>query len=162
MAIVAGIYTVTVTDNNNCVTSLTVNLIDPSVLSATESHININCYGAATGSIDVSINNAIGPVNYLWNDGDTNEDRTGLIAGTYSVAITDSCGQIQILSIDITENPEIVVTAISTDLQCYNDNNGEIDLSVAGGLSPYSYSWSNGSSTEDLGGLPAGTFTVTI
>ncbi|KPM46546.1 SprB repeat-containing protein, partial [Jiulongibacter sediminis] len=45
---------------------------------------------------------------------------------------------------------------------CYKSNDGAIDLEVSGGSGHYNYSWSNSATTEDLSGLAAGTYSVTV
>ena len=51
--------------------------------------LNITCYGSANGSIDVTVSGAQGLVSYLWNDGATTQDRSGLAPGKYWVTATD-------------------------------------------------------------------------
>ncbi|MBK9321067.1 MAG: T9SS type A sorting domain-containing protein [Bacteroidetes bacterium] len=56
----------------------------------------------------------------------------------------------------------VVVNGVVTDETCTNLNNGAIDITASGGISPYTYAWSNGSFSEDQTGLDAGTYTVTV
>ncbi|UCG28279.1 MAG: hypothetical protein JSV24_02660, partial [Bacteroidales bacterium] len=59
-----------------------------------------------------------------------------------------------------TDSLEIVLTG--TNISSIGGTDGSIDLTVSGGTSPYSYSWSNGATTEDVSGLTAGVFSVTV
>src|SRR5690606_39249432 len=47
-------------------------------------------------------------------------------------------------------------------ISCNGGNNGRIQLTVNGGVAPYTYAWSNGSSLEDQLNLPAGIYTVVV
>ncbi|MBL0052100.1 MAG: hypothetical protein IPP29_11620 [Bacteroidetes bacterium] len=53
---------------------------------------DVTTNGGSDGSIDVTATGGTTPYTYLWNDGDTNEDRTNLTAGTYTVTVTDANG----------------------------------------------------------------------
>ncbi|MEZ4919982.1 MAG: HYR domain-containing protein [Saprospiraceae bacterium] len=65
-------------------------------------------------------------------------------------------------SVTVRINPQINLSANTTSVPCAASETGAIDLMVSGGTSPYTYTWSNGSSTQDLSGLAAGTYTVTV
>lgn len=57
-------------------------------------------------------------------------------------------------------NLTLSVTGTKTD--CLTNNTGKINLTAVGGTPPYSYLWNNGATTQDLLGLAAGTYNVTV
>lgn len=129
-------------------------------LSATT--VNATCYGSNNGSIDVTITGAQGQVAYLWNDGATTEDRTGLGAGTYTVTATDAANCSSTLSETVTQLPWLSITGIVTNVTVTSGSDGSIDVTVPGGIPEYQYLWSDGTTTGDRNGLTAGTYAVTV
>ncbi len=99
---------------------------------------------------------------YLWSNGQTDKTATGLCAGTYSVTVTDGIGNTATSSVTITEPPLLEASIIGTDVQYYGGSDGSADLTVTGGTPPYIYLWSNGLTVEDISGLSAGTYCVTV
>ncbi len=158
----AGVYSVTVTDANGCTTATTQTITQPATLAASATSTNVNCNGGSNGSIDVTISGGTTPYSYLWNGGFTTQDRTGLTAGTYTVTVTDAKGCITSITKTITQPATLTATASSTNALCFGCANGTGSLSVAGGTTPYSYNWSNGATTQNVTGLVAGTYSVTI
>ena len=159
----AGTYCLTATDMNGCMATICVEILQPDVLDATETHVNVMCNGYQTGSIDVSVTGGTTMYSYLWSNGATSQDLTGLAAGTYSLTVTDAHGCMDNLSVTITQPPLLVSTINgSTNVSCYGGNNGSIDLGVVGGTMPYSYMWSNGAITQDIFGLSVGMYCVTV
>ncbi|MCK9640324.1 MAG: HYR domain-containing protein [Prolixibacteraceae bacterium] len=65
-------------------------------------------------------------------------------------------------TVTITVNPKPVLSAVVTNVMCLGGNNGALNLSVTSGQTPYTYSWSNGATTQDVNNLPTGTYTVTV
>jgi gliding motility-associated-like protein len=164
----AGIYTVTVTDQNNCTTAASVTITEPaSGMSASTTQVNVLCNGNTTGSIDLTVIGGTGPYTYLWNTSpvQTTEDINGLGAGTYTVTVTDQNNCTTTASVTITE-PSQALSASTTQVNvlCNGNTTGSIDLTVIGGTGPYTYLWNTSpvQTTEDINGLGAGTYTVTV
>ncbi|MFN5841701.1 MAG: SprB repeat-containing protein, partial [Bacteroidota bacterium] len=158
----AGSYTVTVTDANQCTATESVVINDASGPTLTEGTSPVNCNGGADGSADLTVNGGVSPYSYIWSNGTTTEDLTGLAAGSYTVTVTDANQCTATISVLVTE-PLAGLTSLTVpaNTTCGLDN-GVIDLTVNGGVTPYSYIWSNGTTTEDLTGLAAGSYTVTV
>jgi gliding motility-associated-like protein len=160
--VIAGTYTVTVTDNGGCTISETITLSDPAPLNGNAIVNDISCSGVNDGSIFLGVTGGTAPYTYLWNTGATTNNIAGLPDGPYSVTITDANG------CAITENYTIIdpaplnVTSTQVDLVCRGEADGSIDITPAGGTAPYTYLWSNGATSEDVGGLTAGNYSVTV
>jgi len=87
----AGTYTVTITDANNCQTTKSFTITQPTALSVTTSQTNVSCNGSATGSASVVVSGGTGAYTYSWSpSGGTAATATGLVAGIYTVTITDA------------------------------------------------------------------------
>ncbi len=162
----AGTYTVLVTDANGCTNnSFTTTLTQPAAaLAVTGIVTNVNCFGANTGSINITPTGGTAPYIYLWSNGATTQDLTALAPGTYGVTITDANGCTNnSYSATITQPPApIALTSTATNVSCFGGNNGAVDLTVNGGTPGYTYNWSTGAGTQDIGGLLAGVYTVTV
>ncbi len=121
---------------------------------------NIVCNGPNSGSIDLSVSGGTPGYTYAWTGGATTQDRTGLATGTYTVTVTDGASCSQTTSATIVSSP-IVQSAITFPAAC-GSADGAIDLSVSGGNSGYTYSWTGGATTQDISGLAVGSYTVTV
>lgn len=123
--------------------------------------------GTVTGTTDCSCN-ATGVVppttnthTYIWSNGATTQDISGLSAGTYSVTVTSSSGATATKTTTVSE-PDAINASISLTNATAGQSDGSLDLTVSGGTSPYSFTWSNGDNTEDADSLSPGTYTVTV
>jgi len=160
----SGTYEVLVTDNNGCTTSESVTITQPdAALAITGDVTDVGCFGESTGSIDITVIGGTSPYTYLWNTGATSEDISGLSASTYEVLVTDANDCKTTESFDINQpNAVLAVTGDVTDVSCFGESTGSIDITVTGGTSSYTYVWNTGATSEDLSGLSAGTYTVTV
>ncbi|MBI4947531.1 MAG: gliding motility-associated C-terminal domain-containing protein [Bacteroidetes bacterium] len=157
-----GTYFVTVTDVNNCQTTSSVTLTQPTVLDLSASTTNVSCHGLSDGAINLSPIGGTSPYVFLWSNSQTTEDITGLNENSYSVTVTDANGCSQSASVNINEQSPIQLLFSSTNPNCYGDNNGSINLSASGGVAPYTYLWSNGATTQNISDLNAGIYIVNV
>lgn len=130
--------------------------------SAAANATNISCFGANDGSIDLVPTGGMPPYTFNWNTGAITEDLGNLAPGTYSVTVTDFLKDTATASATITQPALLTASTVKTDNLCQGESKGSIDLTVQGGTTPYSFLWSNDSTTEDISGLAAGNYAVTV
>jgi gliding motility-associated-like protein len=161
--IAAGTYTVTVTDFNGCVATNSVTITQPTAIALTAGSTNSTC-GNANGSASVNATGGTGAYTYFWSpSSQTNSTMTGVLAGTYTVLVTDanSCSDTSVVTINNTSGPVVTVTSI-TNVTCNGASDGTATTSVTGGTGTISYSWAPLGGTAAVGtGLAPGTYTVT-
>lgn len=159
----AGTYTVVVTDANGCRKTMTFTITEPTPIAIAAAKINVSCYGGNDGGIDVTVTGGTAPYTYYWsNGGGTNEDRTSLSAGNYTLTVTDANGCTKTTTFSISQPTQLNANTVVTNVPCYGSVNGAVTLNVTGGSAPYTYSWSNGASTRNITGLLPGSYTVSI
>jgi gliding motility-associated-like protein len=158
----AGNYTVTVTDANGCAVTLTQIITDPAGIGLTASVVNSTNCVTPNGSITLTVNGGTAPYSYLWSNGATTQNLSGLAAGTYSITVTDANGCTATLTRIITDPAGILLSASASNSTSCTTPNGSITVSVAGGTAPFTYVWSNGAITKDLSDLSAGNYSVTV
>ncbi len=163
----AGNYSVTVTDSKGCTaTSNNINVPQSAVIVAAPTVTNVPCFGQSTGAITLAVSGGAAPYTYQWNDGASTKDRTNILAGTYSVTITDANSCTQTVNNILVTQPSAALTATlsKTDPSC-GATNGTVTASVSGGTAPYTYDWNgapNGDGTATITGLAGGNYQVTI
>jgi len=163
----AQTYSATVTDNNGCSSIITATITEPTLLQAfIPAKNNIICYAGNTGWATAAGLGGIAPYTYAWSGipSQTTQTATNLIAGTYSVSITDKNGCTALNSTNITQAPAITatVTVLNNPL-CNGDATGVLSLTLSNGNSPYTYKWSPGAhSTANITGLTANAYSVSV
>ena len=160
----SGVYTVTVTDSINCPSvssSITIN--QPSVITATANVDSVSCFGGNDGLISLSISGGNGSYTFLWSDGQTTQNATGLVVGQYTVEVIDSTNCQYFFTYDVHEpSTSLSATANVISPSCFGNSDGSINLTTIGGTSPYNYSWPNGQNSQALTNIPIGTYLCTI
>ncbi len=160
-----GDYIVTVTDYYNCqsIDTVTVNEFICPELTVNATQTNVDCNGACNGEIEItSVANAVEPLYYEWSNGETTALINNLCPGTYTVTITDDKNCEVIQDYTITQPEELLANASATDETANDANDGTAKANPTGGISPYSYAWSNGETTQTISGLAPGSYTVTV
>ncbi|MEZ4934251.1 MAG: HYR domain-containing protein [Saprospiraceae bacterium] len=153
-----GVYKVTVTDDNNCMSVETVNVNEfPCTLTSSISATHVNCFGDSTGTATVVLENATLPFSFIWSNGDTTATISNLPAGTYSVIANDSTLCKNELTVVVNEPTPIQITELfHENVDCQGEENGFVIVGVNGGVQPYSFLWSNGDVTPVSNGLGTG------
>ncbi|MBI4946823.1 MAG: T9SS type A sorting domain-containing protein, partial [Bacteroidetes bacterium] len=156
-------YTVAITDNNGCNTSNTVSVSATLPIPITVTTTPTTCGSLnGTATANISGGGAVPPFNVLWNTGDTSMSISGRAAGIYRVNVKDGNGCFSFADALITNsNGPVVATNLVTDVSCFGLSNGAIDINITGS-SPFTFSWSNGSTTEDISGLAYGPYEVVV
>jgi gliding motility-associated-like protein len=160
----SGSYAVTVRDNANCTSSRLFTVNEPAKISASISNTNISCFNGSSGVANLQVSGGTSPYTYMWSNNSTTEDLNNVVAGNYSVVITDA-NNCKLNASTIIQQPasEIIVTISKNDLSTMSNNNGNANASVSGGTSPYTFSWSNGlGSNAAVSNLSPGTYNVTV
>ena len=123
---------------------------------------NVTCAGGNNGAATVGGTGGNG-ITYSWApSGGTAASATGLTAGTYSVTVSNICGNSAVVTVTITQPTTLSVTATQTDVACNGNTSGSATASVTGGTPTYTYLWSSGGTAATENNLGAGSYTVTI
>ncbi len=165
--LIAGNYTVTITDVNGCIATDNVTIGQPTAaLAGSVTTIqNANCNGATDGAAFIAPTGGTAPYTYSWDNGSSNDTITNLTAGQYCVTVTDGNSCVLTDCVTITEPSTVTATiASSTDPSCFGDSTGTATVAGSGGNVPtaYTYLWSNNQTTATATGLAVGTHTVTV
>ncbi|MBL4652682.1 MAG: T9SS type A sorting domain-containing protein, partial [Flavobacteriales bacterium] len=158
-----------ITDANGCRDTegeFVNNIGAPSITSVTSS--NVTCAGGNDGAASITVTGGTSPYTIQWqefNSGDTytGTSVTGLPEGSYIITVTDSqTPNCQIGGYIEIEQPDSIYTqGFVTDASCNGYSDGDVDVNTWGGTSPYSFAWSDGSTTEDVSGILAGFYILT-
>ncbi len=132
-------------------------------LNATASLTHSSC--GDNGKIVLAITGGFGVITYEWSNGATTKDISNLPGGSYSVRVKDQYGYFEDYGPFVVQGPSkrVAVTAANlTNINCYGESTGSIEIQVDYGTSPYKFNWSNGKKTQDITDLPYGNYGVTV
>jgi gliding motility-associated-like protein len=171
----AGVYHVTVTDNNNgCTTTTTITITQPTQLVLNTASVPAAC-NQTNGSATVTPNGGIGPYDFVWTDANNNVLQTAnnvagantlnnLAAGTYNILVTDANNCLSNISVIVTGVPGSLADVMtSTAETCFGVCDGTATCTLNGGQAPYAYQWSANAAnqiTPTATNLCVGTYTV--
>jgi gliding motility-associated-like protein len=158
----AGIYDVTITDDNGCEVTAKDTLTEPNPLfTVVNKNNDVLCFDESNGQATVSIFGGTTPYSTMWDDGYSGRVNSGLDSGMQVVTITDANGCIKKDSILISE-PELLVLNESDDQLINCDSTTRIGVQVQGGTSPFNINWSNGDSGDSTTVNNSGLYIVAV
>jgi hypothetical protein len=161
-SLLAGNYTVKVTDNKGCMATIAAEVKDinaPEILFTDVQHVS--CFGLEDGSVNASVNSGTAPFTFTWNTSATTSGITGVAEGEYILTVTDINQCEDTDTIQITQ-PEKLGAFLSVEHTQCGLSEGVISANVVGGTQPYAFDWSNGSDMAIAFDLPSGTYNVSI
>ncbi|MCU0346549.1 MAG: SprB repeat-containing protein, partial [Saprospiraceae bacterium] len=162
-SLVPGLYTVTVTANNGCTATASTTVgTTPGNFGANISVSQPTCFGSSTGFATAMPVGGMAPYTYAWSNGGNTATLQNLVAGTYTVTITDKFGCTATKSTTLVYQSNISLSLTPTHPVCGNNANGSITSSVSGGVAPYTYLWSTGSTAANVQNLAAGSYSLTV
>ncbi|MDX2003571.1 MAG: N-acetylmuramoyl-L-alanine amidase [Chitinophagales bacterium] len=161
-SLAAGIYSVSISDTNNCQLTLSDTLSSPSLLSVQLSKTSPACFGDSNGQMVAMAMGGVSPYSYHWSSNDTGSTLANLAAGTYAITVIDANG-CEGFALDTLTAPDILlVSLLSTAPSCSGQPDGAIAASVSGGTMPYQFAWSNNDTTNAIDSLTGGIYQLTI
>jgi gliding motility-associated-like protein len=158
--LVKGWYKFTIQDNNSCLKIDSIYVDATPQVSLSIQKTNTNC-GLANGAITVHVVSGKSPYTYVWSGGATTATRTGLVAGFYTVTVTDSNNCTAASGITLTNNSLPISSNILVHPTC-GLNNGRITATVSGGRPKIKYLWSTGDSLSAIRNVAPGIYTLTV
>lgn len=159
--LVAGTYTVTITDATSCVATASVTVTEPTAIVPSIAPTAVSCFNGTNGALVASATGGTGAHSYLWSTSVAVATANNLSAGNYCVTITDANNCTASACQTLTNPAQLQATANSTNVTCHGANSGQAVVSANGGTGNLSYSWSNNASSATANNLSAGSYSVT-
>ncbi len=155
----AGTYSLTVQDVNGCEAYESTNITEPTAITIESATVtDANCYGSTDASISQIISGGAGNYSFIWSNESTSQDLNNIGAGIYQVTIIDENNCTKDTSYTISQPSEIVIT----DSIYIQNEKGYIDIYVNGGTPDYTYNWSNGETSQNIGNLLDGIYVLEV
>ena len=158
-------YTAVVKDQNGCEQAISDTCacgIFQCTLSANANATAATCFSNNDGKATAIASNANGGATYKWSNGGTSAVLTGLAPGSYSVTITDATGCVSSSSVIVQQPTELLAQSTGTAETYFQANDGKVFAYPTGGTQPYTYLWSNGSTSQNITGLAPAIYKVTV
>src|SRR5690606_27331020 len=157
-ALASGVYEVTVTSAAGCSITAQAEVVAAALMllelyASDYGDVNIPCHGDSTGTIELIVAGGHQPLNIAWTGPggfiSTSTELNGLVAGTYSLSVTDAIGCPLDTTITLVQPEDPLITTLSaTDIDCHGDLTGSITTVVTGGATPYTFDWRGPDSTS--------------
>jgi hypothetical protein len=137
-------------------------MMEPCDLTAAANGTNVSCNGGNNGTASATPSGNIGAVTYLWSNSSTTASISNLVAGAYTVTISQSATCTATASYEVTQPTAINLTCNKTDVTSNGGADGSASVTAIGGTSPYTYLWNTGETTATISNKTAATYTVVV
>lgn len=158
--LIAGDYSVTITDAVGCSATEFITLTQPGALSLNFNNSTGSCGSSAFASVLVT--GGTTPYLYSWTNGQTNQTIYDLAPGNYAVTVTDANNCSAASMVDIPAFPVLDLAVSSTNTTCNGTTDGTATATAIGGAAPFQYFWNTGATTPTIGPLQQGSYFVTL
>ena len=173
----AGLYTVSITDDDGCVLVESISVIEPNPIIANFTINDVTCNGDGDGIATAIVNGGQGTLSYLWSDGQTTNPAQSLSGGDYTVTVTDGLSCSVDFSLTIVE-PSPILASVEPNsfwgedasgnpfhIRCNGEADGSIIVGSVGGTGNVTFAWENSlgitvSTLQEAVNLPAGSYTL--
>ena len=156
----SGTYSVIVKDSAGCVASYLTTFEPLTPILINEVITQIQCFGFNNASVTINLIGGAPPYSAIWNTGQSSFTLDSISEGSYFIIVTDNNGCSNVEFYEFIQPPPLYGTITSSIV--YPLCAGSLDLSVFGGVPPYTYNWSNGNTSQDQNELPEGFYEVLI
>jgi gliding motility-associated-like protein len=157
---------VSVLDTNGCTYIKSITVLEPDTLRWSITSTDVSCYGGTDGTADLLIWGGTASYNQIWSDSNgvyaTTEDLSTAHAGDYTVEIKDKNLCTVYGDVYIVQPDSITIEDTTYTTTCVDNDDGKIEIYVSGGISGYSYLWSNLETTQHIYDLSAGQYFVDV
>lgn len=160
----AGTYTLTLKDSKGCQISSNYTVNEPAATNVSFTSTPVSCLNGNDGVATATPSGGNPPYSYSWMPGGaTINSISNVAAGTYTLTLSDLKGCSTTGNVTITQPPALLLNPTITNVVCSGENSGAIALAPTGGVSPYTYLWSEGNqTTSSIHNLSIGTYTVIV
>jgi gliding motility-associated-like protein len=161
----AGVYTVTIKDQNNCSSVATATITEPPTITVSVLTASTSCFGGSNGTATVLASGGTPGFTYLWfPSGSSGSTIGGLSANNYTVQAADTHGCIATQTFVIGQPTQLTATTSGINpVSCFGGSNGSVTVNAGGGTPFYTYTWTpSGGNGPTASGLTAGTYTANI
>ncbi len=161
-----GFYDITITDENDCQRTFTIEVpeADPIIITTSSTDANNGSDGSATASATGGLE----PYTFKWSNGLSESGVVtstinNLTPGTYVVEVIDDNNCMMESSIVVMGAMcNLEIEPIVSNPNCHDSNDGNISVIASGANGNLNYQWSNGSDTATLDSITSGMFAVTV